>query len=61
MEALYPGYSILFIFDNATSHSVYIEDILCVHKMNKRSGGKQAMSYSGWDVDQMGMYHIQPM
>ena len=27
-EALYLNYSILFFFDNATSHSVYIKDVL---------------------------------
>lgn len=27
-EALYPGYSLLFLFDNATSHSVYAKDAL---------------------------------
>src|SRR6267378_820791 len=25
-EALFPGYSLFFLFDNATSHSVYAED-----------------------------------
>lgn len=39
-EALYPGYYILFMFDNATSHSVYAEDALCANKMNKGSGSK---------------------
>lgn len=28
-ETLYSGYSILFIFDNATSHLVYAVDALC--------------------------------
>ncbi len=39
-EALYLGYSILFMFDNATSHSVHAEDELCQYKMNKKPGGK---------------------
>lgn len=29
-EAFYPGYSLLFLFDNATSHSVYAKDALQV-------------------------------
>lgn len=60
-KVLYPEYFILFKFDNATSHSIYAENTLCSHKMNKRPGGKQAILCNGWYVDQMGMYHIQPM
>lgn len=30
VEALYLGYSLLFLFDNATSHFVYIENALCI-------------------------------
>jgi hypothetical protein len=33
-EALFPGYSLFFLFDNATSHSVYAEDALRTTKMN---------------------------
>lgn len=40
-QALYPGYSLLFIFDNATSHSVYSRDAVHVKDMNKGPGGKQ--------------------
>ena len=29
--------------------------------MNKGPGGKQVMLCNSWYVDQMGMYHIQPM
>ena len=39
-EALYPGYSLLFLFDNATSHSVYARDVLRTTQMNKGVGGK---------------------
>lgn len=42
-EALYPEYSFVFMFDNATSHSVYAEDALCAVKINKRPGGKQTI------------------
>src|SRR5947208_3955480 len=31
-EALYPGYELLFLFDNATSHSTYAEDALRTNK-----------------------------
>jgi hypothetical protein len=34
-EALYPGYSLLFLFDNATSHCVYAPDTLQVKNMAK--------------------------
>ena len=34
-EALYPSYELLFIFDNATSHSIYAKDAFCVRNMNK--------------------------
>lgn len=47
-EALYPGYSLLFLFDNATSHLVYAKDALQVHKMNKGPGGQQAQLRNGW-------------
>ena len=39
-EALYPGYSLCFLFDNATSHSVYAKDAFQVKEMNKGVGGK---------------------
>lgn len=39
-EALYPGYSLLFLYDNATSHSVYAKDALQAKDMNKGSRGK---------------------
>lgn len=40
-EALYPGYSLLFLFDNATSHSVFAQDALHTTQMNKGTGGQQ--------------------
>ena len=39
-EALYLGYSLLFLFDNATSHSVYLMDALRIKNMSKGSDGK---------------------
>ncbi len=40
-EALYQGYKLLFLFDNATSHSIYALDALQVANMNKEPGGQQ--------------------
>ena len=40
-EALYLRYSLCFLFDNATSHSVYTKDALYVKDMNKGPGRKQ--------------------
>lgn len=53
--ALYPGYSLCFLFDNATSHSVYAKDALQVKDMNKGVGEKQSIlrnrctDYSSYD------------
>lgn len=46
-EVLYPGYSLLFLFDNATSHLVYSQDALQVKSMGKGSGGKQLFLRDG--------------
>lgn len=34
-ETLYPGYSILFLFNNTTSYLIYIKDELQAQDMNK--------------------------
>lgn len=59
-EALYPGYSLLFLFDNATSHSVYAKDALQVKDMNKGIGGKQPQLRNWW-YDLNGVRTVQPM
>ena len=67
-EALYPRYSLLFMFDNATSHSIYAKDALQVANMNKRSGSQQAFLRPGWYItpdgeviaQQMCELHIHP-
>ena len=41
VENLYPGYELLFMFDNATSHSIYAKDELQVAQMNKGPGSQQ--------------------
>lgn len=63
-EGLYPGYSFLFLFDNATSHSVYADDALVASKMNKTDGGKQPFLRDGWFRDgdtirHQAMWYIQ--
>ena len=50
-EALYPGYELLFLFDNATSHSIYADDTLRTQKMNKGEGGEQPFLRDGWFKD----------
>lgn len=47
-EVLYLGYSLLFLFDNATSHSVYAKDALQVKDMNKGIGGKRPQLRNEW-------------
>ena len=47
-EALYPGYELLFMFDNATSHAIYAKDALQVTHMNKGPGGQQSFLRAGW-------------
>ncbi len=47
-EALYPGYELLFLFDNATSHSIYAQDELQVANRNKGPGGQQLFLRPGW-------------
>ena len=39
-DALYPRYSLLFLFDNAIGNFVYIDDAPCITKINKKSEGK---------------------
>lgn len=40
-KALYPRYSLLFLFNNITSYFIYTDNTLYTKEMNKRSGGKQ--------------------
>jgi hypothetical protein len=50
-QFLYPGYDLVFMFDNATSHSIYAEDALKVSSMCKGKGKKQAFLRPGWYRD----------
>ena len=47
-KALYLGYSLLFLFDNATSHSVYAQNTLHTAQMNKGIEGQQPWLCDGW-------------
>lgn len=59
-EAFYPGYSLLFLFDNAISHSVYAQNALRTAQMDKGIGGQQPWLRDGWyEID--GARIIQPM
>lgn len=47
-KMLYPGYSFLFLFDNVTNHSIYIDNALRIRGMNKKNYEKQVWLYNGW-------------
>ena len=59
-EALYPGYSLCFLFDNATNHFVYAKNALQIKDMNKRLGRKQPILCNGW-FDHKGIRITYPM
>ena len=46
-EALYPGYALLFMFDNATSHFIYAKNTFQVANMNKGLGDQPAFLRPG--------------
>ncbi len=49
-EASYSGYELLFLFDNATSNSIYALDALQVANMNKGPGGQQPFLRPRWFI-----------
>jgi hypothetical protein len=49
-QALYPGYEIVWIFDNATSHSVFKGDALSSKLMGLNPGGVQPHLRNGWYI-----------
>lgn len=58
-EALYQGYSLLFLFDNAISHLLYAKDALQAKDMNKGSGGKQpVLRHGSFDQDGVRIIHL---
>ena len=48
VEAFYVGYSLLFLFNNATNHSVYVQDALRIIQINKKVGDKQPWLRNKW-------------
>ena len=59
-EALYSRYSLLFLFDNITNHSVYVKNLLQVTDMNKDIKGKQPQLHNKW-YNLNGMHIVQPI
>lgn len=59
-QAFYPGYSLFFLFDNATNHSIYGSDALQVKNMGKSSRGKQSFLRDGW-FEKNSTRHTQEM
>lgn len=58
--ALYPSYSQFFLFDNATSYSVFAQNALRITQMNEKTGGQQPWLCNGWfEKDRARI--IQPM
>ena len=47
-QALYPGYQIIFMFDNAKSHAVFAKKVLRVESISKRVGGVQSFLHNRW-------------
>jgi hypothetical protein len=61
-QFLYPGYDLVFLFDNATSHSSYAHDALRADNMCKGEGKQQAFLRPGWYQDpDSGRIIQQPM
>ena len=52
-QFLYPGYDLVFLFDNATSHAIYAKDALRVSNMGKGEGNQQGFLRPGWYRDQV--------
>ncbi len=47
-ESLYPGYELLFLFDNATSFSIFAKNVLEIAQMNKEPGRQQLFIRAVW-------------
>lgn len=48
VKALYPNYSLLFLFNNTTSHFIYTKDTLEAKNINKRSKRKEPILHDRW-------------
>ena len=49
-EALYSGYKLFLLFNNAITYSIYTSNALQVTHMNKESGGQQFFLRPGWFI-----------
>lgn len=49
-EFLYLGYELLFLFNNATSHTIYVSDGIQVAYMNKKSGDQLIFLRLRWCI-----------
>ena len=47
-QVLYPGYELLFTFNNVTSYFIYAKDVLQIIYRNKKLKGQQLLFYCGW-------------
>ena len=48
METLYPGYKLLFMFENAISYAIYAKDALQIAYIKKELGRQQLFLRLGW-------------
>lgn len=60
-KSLYPCCGLLFMFDNANSHSIYTKDTLQVTHINKQPGGQQHFFWSGLYIAPNGEFITQNM
>lgn len=50
-KALYPGYALLFLFNNAISHSIYTPNAFQVVHINKESRDQHFYLRPGWFIN----------
>ena len=60
IQALYHGYSLLFLFNNATNHSVYFKNVFQVKDMNKGLRKKRPILCNSW-FNYENIFISQPM
>ena len=61
VEALYPGYEAVFMFDNTKSHAIFAKDALRVHQLSKSTSGTQFFIRNNWYKRPENMRQIQPI
>ncbi len=47
-EVLYPRYSLCFLFDNTTHHSIYAQDAFQIKNLNKKLAEMQLILNNRW-------------